>query len=261
VPSARAVVAVLAAAAGLASCGGQEVSTPSASVTASSPVSPSPSPPPPTSPSPPTSVEPSIRSIQLTKDAPTTFADDVSIDALPPEALVPPGAVVTASHVLEGAESAPPALALVWLRGDDPFAAEHGLVVWEWFDEAPAWRVVYAFTDPPSRGVLGIRIEPGDATRDGVDDVLSLEDLGGSGACGLWRVVATGAGVAEEIWRLRGCDTQVRFSRGGLEVREAVFRPGDAHCCPSAYRISRLSWDGATLATVRSTVSPIADAG
>ena len=256
---ARAVAIVACVAAVLAACGGTEVPRPSPPSTSSAPASPSPSPIPPVSPSsPPPSVEPTIR---LPDDAPTAYAGDVPADALPQQELVPPDAVVTASagrvpggDVLDG-------IALAWARGDDPFAAERGVVVWQRFDDRPAWRVVYGFTDPASRGVFGIRLEAGDVTRDAVDDLLTFEETGGSGGCGTWRVVVSVAGGATEVWRLRTCDTQVRIARGGIEVREAVFEPDDAHCCPSAYRLSRLAWNGEALEEVRSTVSPAPAAG
>jgi hypothetical protein len=248
---------VVAAVATLASCAGADVPRPSPAATSRpTPASPSQTPMPPGTASP--TPEPSI---DLPRDAPTTFADDVSVDELPRHAVLPPGATETASHVLDGDGEGPDTLALAWARRDDPLAAERGLVIWQRFPQRPAWRAVYAFTDPPERGVLGIRLEPGDVTGDGVDDLLSFEDIGGSGGCGTWRVVVTAEPGAAEVWRRRGCDTQVRLSRGRVEVREAVFEPGDAHCCPSAYRISRLAWDGETLTEVRSTVSPAPDAG
>ena len=50
--------------------------------------------------------------------------------------------------------------------------------------EDGTWRAVYAFTDPARSGVFGIRVDTGDLTGDAIADLLSFEDLGGSGACG-----------------------------------------------------------------------------
>lgn len=164
---------------------------------------------------------------------------------MPPDALVPPAARATTSWYLS-----PPAdpLALVgvaWGRGADPFAQEHGFVVWERFDgQTPAWRAVYAFTDEPPSGVLGIRLSTGDLTADGTPDALTFEDMGGSGGCGTWRVISPTAGAASQIFRRQTCDTEVTNSSGTLKIREAVFAPGDSHCCPSSYRIAILRWDG-----------------
>ena len=84
-------------------------------------------------------------------------------------------------------------IALAWRRGADPFASTHGLVVWQRSD-GPEWRALYAFTDRPRTGVLGISMEPGDLTGDGIVDLLTNEHTGGSGACGRWRVVASNPG-------------------------------------------------------------------
>ena len=44
------------------------------------------------------------------------------------------------------------------------------------------------------------------------------------------------------------CDTTIDLSTDppGLVVREAVFAPGDAHCCPSSTKTSVLTFDEAT---------------
>jgi hypothetical protein len=118
--------------------------------------------------------------------------------------------------------------------------------VWQRVDDAARpWTVAFAFTDPPSEGVFGVRFESGDLTGDRSPDLLTFEDLGGSGGCGIWRVIGMQAGSYAEIYRTQTCDTDVRISSGNLAIRRAVYQPGDAHCCPSAYRITTLGWDGA----------------
>ncbi len=43
----------------------------------------------------------------------------------------------------------------------------------------------------------------------------------------------------------------------GLEITEAVYAPGDAHCCPSAFRTTVLTYAGDGRWTVASkTVTP-----
>ncbi len=123
-------------------------------------------------------------------------------------------------------------------------------------DDDAGWRAVYAFTDRPSAGVLGIRVVPADLTGDGVDDLLTEEQRGGSGACATWRVIASAAGGAAEIYRREGCDTEISAVDGALEIREAVFEPGDPHCCPTAYRTTVLEWDGQAWAEVSTEVEP-----
>jgi hypothetical protein len=260
----RRLAGVLAAALAVAGCGGVERSAPSPSPSASEgPVSPSntgsPSAPTPSSPGPTPSATPEPTtppSIDLPPDAPTTFPEGAAAGDLPPLELVPPGAEVDATRVLTPPDVPTEQLEIVWSRGEDPFVRERGFALWMPFDDPARWDVVYAFTAPASRGVLGIRTQSGDVTGDLVPDVLVVEDVGGSGACGVWRVVATGDGSAAEVFRRRTCDADLAIVDGDLELREAVFEPGDSHCCPSAYRTTTLAWDGARFVAVGMTESP-----
>jgi hypothetical protein len=54
--------------------------------------------------------------------------------------------------------------------------------------------------------------------------------------------LATGTRAYDE----EGCDRAVEPHAGptGLLVTEAVFEPGDPHCCPSAFRESVLTYVG-----------------
>ena len=115
---------------------------------------------------------------------------------------------------------------------------------------------MYAFTDRPRAGVLGVSSQTGDVTGDELADRLTLEDLGGSGACGRYRVVAGTATGAEEVFSRQVCDTEIFIAGGSLTVREAVFEPGDPHCCPSAFRTSTLEWDGEAFVETSSTEEP-----
>ena len=67
---------------------------------------------------------------------------------------------------------------------------------------------------PAAHGVLGISMEPGDLTGDGIVDLLTNEHTGGSGACGRWRVIASEPGVATEIFRRDTCDTDIAIAAG-----------------------------------------------
>jgi len=196
-------------------------------------------------------------SLQLPKDAPISVEEPLSATQIASEdyaALAPPGATVTFTSVLTSPQDPLDQIALVWGRGDDAFASEHGVVLWQRFGSAPAWRALYAFTDRPSAGVLGIDLDVGELTADGVPDLLTFEQMGGTGACGTWRVIASAIGAASEIFREDTCDTEVRIAGDGLEVRAAVFGPNDPHCCPSAFRVSRLEWDGQAFAETRSEI-------
>ena len=188
-----------------------------------------------------------LSDLRLPADAPPTVDDPAAIARIAAgdlEPLVPPGAVITFAEVRVAPEDPLDQVALAWRRGDDPFAPETGFVVWQRLPEAPVWRAVYAFTDEPRKGVLGIDAVSGELTGDGLDDLLTLEQSGGSGACGRWRVIAPAPGFAMEVFRLDACDTEILLDDGALEIREAVYEPDDPHCCPSAFRYSTLEWEG-----------------
>jgi hypothetical protein len=165
--------------------------------------------------------------------------------------LVPPGASYENRSTLDDPVEQ---IVLTWSDGIPP-DRRNGLIVWQ-RSEDETWRAVYAFTDPARRGVFGIRVETGDVTGDAISDILSFEDVGGSGACGTYRVIATSVGDASEIFRRDACDTQIAISSGDLRVREAVFRADDPHCCPSAFRGSTLRWNGTSWDKISSEVVP-----
>jgi len=182
-----------------------------------------------------------------------------SIDAGDLTSLVPAGSSITSQAQTIGAVvgSGPvpnDEIALAWLD-EGPAERSTGLIVWQRFEDE-SWHAVYAFTDPPRKGVFGIRLDMGDVTRDAVADVLSLEDVGGSGACGTYRVIASGVDDASEIFRRDTCDTQIAIAGRDLRVREAIFRSDDPHCCPSAFRESTLRWNGSSWDEISSEVVP-----
>jgi hypothetical protein len=93
--------------------------------------------------------------------------------------------------------------------------------------------------------VLGIEAVTGDVTDDGSDEVVVFAATGGTGTCGSFEVIDLAHG--EAVYDLPDvCDTRldpdVRIP--GLIQTEAVFEPGDPHCCPSAVRETTLVWDG-----------------
>jgi hypothetical protein len=185
-------------------------------------------------------LEPELR---LPPDAPTAFEGDVTAEG-PFEELVPPGSEVLGAWFQQAPDGSRAFTGVVWGRGEDPFARELGLVLWERFPEGTTWRATHAFTDAPARGVLGISLAVADLTGDGLDDALTFEQTGGSGACGTWRVIAPVHGGAVAALRRTTCDAGIAIVGTHLELREAVFEPDDAHCCPSAFRTTTLEWDG-----------------
>jgi hypothetical protein len=208
----------------------------------------------------PTSTEqPDVQLPAGTPNAVDDPADLAAISAGDLTPLVPAGSSVGRSAVLSAPADPIDQVAASWVSGEPP-ARRSGLIVWQRADGQPAWRAVYAFTDPRNRGVFGIAVEQGDLTGDGVPDLLTLEDVGGSGACGTYRVIASTAGRATEILRRDVCDTEIQIARGDLRVREAVFEPTDPHCCPSAFRTTILRWNGSDWKEISSAVSPAPNA-
>lgn len=200
-------------------------------------------PPPSASPTPPSpTASPSPRPIPPAWATP--IEDDAAPEDLADTQLVPAGASLTARVTLPAGGDAPDEVAIAYVIGADPFAAEHGFAIWRRFAEPPAWGVVFAFVDAPEEGVLGIDVQSGDLTGDGHPEAMTFEQTGGSGACGRWRVVTTSAGATAQAFSRRTCDTEIVIVGSALEMREAVFGPDDPHCCPSAFRYTTLEWDG-----------------
>jgi hypothetical protein len=213
-------------------------------------------------PSPTPSTEPSIPDadpaedpdVRLPEGMPAIVddADDLALIAsgdLTP--LLPPGATQGSPVALRDPIEQ---IVLTWSDGG-PLRRRNGLIVWQ-RPEDEGWHAVYAFTDPARLGVFGIRVDAGELTDDAIADVLSFEDVGGSGACGTYRVIASTLGDTSEIFHRDVCDTQIAISGGDLRIREAVFHPGDPHCCPSAFRESTLRWNGTSWDKVSSEVVP-----
>jgi hypothetical protein len=244
----------------LVACDDADVSGPSPT-TATSAASSAPTSSPPVSPS----ASPSAEAIpepdlQLPADAPTLVddpADVARVSAGDLARLVPPNAEITFTALQTTPQDPIDQIALAWRRGADPFASTHGLVVWQRF-EGPEWGALYAFTDRPGTGVIGLTMEPGDLTDDGIADLLTSEHTGGTGACRRWRVVASEPGGATEIFRRDACDTEIAIAAGELRVREAVYEPGDPHCCPRAFRVVTLRWDGEEWVETSSETQPVA---
>ena len=213
-------------------------------VSACSGTAPAPSPTPttaPTSPptSPPSSPSPSPTASPTSTPRPTPpqwakpIVEPLAPNDIPTSRLVPTGAQAGDRQTVPASGEVLDQIVVTWSEGSGPFQQAHGLAIWQRFPDAPAWSVVYSFVDEIAAGVLGIRVELGDLTGDGHEDVLSFESLGGSGACGVWRVIAAQGEVTAEIYKQQTCDTQVEIDAGTLVVTESVYAPGDSHCCPS----------------------------
>ncbi len=261
----RLVPLALSFALAAAGCTGSDEPTASPSVTVGSATVTSPSPTVSAGPSSPSegpspAVDPDVRlpaDVSPTVDDPGDLGLIASGELSP---LVPSGASYANRSSLSTPEDPIDQIAMTWLDGVPP-DRRNGLIVWQRFDDDPGWHAVYALTDPARMGVFGIRVVAGDLTDDAIADILSFEDVGGSGACGTYRVIASAVGDATEIFRRETCDTQIVISNGDLRVREAVFEPDDPHCCPSAFRTSTLRWNGTSWDEISSEVVPTDPSG
>ncbi len=199
------------------------------------------------------SQRPSIEPAGVPHGTPLSYDRDLDAASLPADTLVPPGTEPTDVWPAISPDGTQFALIAFAVMSDDPFRRERGLVLWRRFDDAPAWRAVYGVSDAPGAGVLDIHALIGDATGDGSPDAITFEDTGGSGRCGTWRVLDLTANA--DVFTKATCDTTIDLSTDpvGLVVRQAIFAPGDAHCCPSSTRISVLTFDPASGWTVASS--------
>ncbi len=195
-----------------------------------------------------------VSPVDLPAGTPASYAEGVDAVDLPPEALVPAGTDPSELWPVVAPDGTRFALVAFAEPGDDPLRQARGMIVWRRFDDAPPWRPVFGFSDAADAGVVQIRATIGDATGDGSPDALTFEDTGGSGACGVWRVLDLAANT--QVFERHTCDTTIELSADpvGLSVREAVFEEGDAHCCPSAFTVSILEFEGSPDWTVVSTI-------
>jgi hypothetical protein len=186
----------------------------------------------------------------LPEGLPPSFGDAVAPGDVPAAALVPLKAEVTGSW--QGSTSVGDAIVVAWeMPGGDPFRTPRGIAAWRRFDDGGApWRPVWGRTYGTGRApVQNLTAQIGDVTGDASDDAVVLAETGGSGACGTSSVVDLATGSL--VYRSTGCDRTVdpNADPPGLVLREAVYRPGDAHCCPSKVRTTVLVDDGGTWRT------------
>lgn len=251
-PPAWILAAVVALGACTVSRDGPEPSPPVSTppVSTSAPTA-SPEPSPTAEPSPPVDDD-----VELPSDLEPFVDDPASVEAVAGGdrgPLVPPGA--SYGSFPDGTWDPLDQIVVSWFDGV-PGDRRLGVVVWQRFEEPPAWRAVYAFSDPRREGVFGVRVVDGDLTGDGIPDALSFEDRGGTGGCGTYRVIRSLPGDAEEVFRRDVCDTEIRIAGGDLEIVSAVYELDDAHCCPSAFRTTTMRWDGEGWERVTSVLEP-----
>lgn len=182
--------------------------------------------------------------VGLPDGTPSSYAREVDAGQLSAEALVPAGTTPSDLWPAIAPDGTQFALVAFAAPGNDPFRRARGLIVWRRFDAAPPWRPVFGISDGAEAGVVEVQATIGDVTADGSPDALTFEGTGGSGACGTWRVLDLAANA--QVFKKNACDTTIDLSTDpvGLVLRAAVYREGDAHCCPSAIRTTVLTYQG-----------------
>jgi hypothetical protein len=186
-----------------------------------------------------TPASPTESPVVLPPGTPATYADDVAAGRLHASALIPRGTEVEEAWVTDD----PEALVIAYVEpGADPFRSERGVLEWRRTGADPPWRAVAWFPTSAETGVLGVDGLVVDVTDDGLQDLLLAAYTGGSGACARWSVVDVQA--AAEVFGRDVCDGRIDPSVDpvGLSIDEAVYRPGDPHCCPSAFRTTVLAY-------------------
>lgn len=182
---------------------------------------------------------------ELPTGLPPGFPDDAGPGEVPSAALVPLAGRVSGRW--DVATSAGDVIVVSWrMPSEDPLQAPGGVAVWarrSWADGGDPWRPVWGESWRVSDGVLGTSAEVGDITGDGSPDAVISLATGGSGACSHVRGVDLMADATVYI-RDDLCDAVVVPGDPGLVVTEAIFRSGNAHCCPSGLRTSELTYAG-----------------
>jgi hypothetical protein len=199
---------------------------------------------------------PSVEPVALPSGTPPSYDAAVAVAALPPTALVPNGTMPSAIWTATAPDGTQFAIVAFAASGGDPLRRARGLIVWRRFPGSPPWRPVLGFSDAADAGIVQIQALIGDVTGDGWPDAITFEDGGGSGVCGTWRVLDLSANA--QIYRQHRCDTTLDVSTdpAGLALHAAVYRSGDAHCCPSETRTTILTYADGRWTVASRVVTP-----
>ena len=194
---------------------------------------------------------------RLPEGIPPSFEDAVDAANVPVAALIPLKATVTDSWIAETASGE--AIVVAWeFPGHDPFRKDRGVAAWRRFDDGGApWRPIWGASYAASRNpVLGIDTRIADVTGDGSPDALVTASTGGSGNCATTSAVDLVSPT--QVFRDTGCDRTIDPSSDpvGLRIHEAVYAPGNPHCCPSGFRDTVLVYQDGTWRTASASTSP-----
>lgn len=175
---------------------------------------------------------------------PSGYDPDVEPTDVPREAIVPTGASPTGQWFAFTDEGV-----MIVIAWSEPGALvdrlPRGVAVWRRTASPPHWRPAFVRRHRARDAITEIDVTTADMTGDRSDDVLVFEGTGGTGGCGRWLVVDLRR--VEPIYREELCDARIEPAppgEPGIVLTESVFRPGDAHCCPSATRRTSFAWTG-----------------
>lgn len=187
---------------------------------------------------------------------PTGYRPDVEPTDVPREAIVPVGATPTGQWFAFTDRGV-----MIVIAWEEPGTAldrlPRGVAVWRRAGAAPHWRAAFVRRHPARDAILELDVTVADVTGDRSDDVLVFEGIGGSGGCGSWLVIDLQP--IERTFREDLCDGRIEAAppgEPGLVITESVYRPGDAHCCPSAMRRTTLAWTGSAWRVLDRTETP-----
>jgi hypothetical protein len=171
----------------------------------------------------------------------------------PKPSLAPRGARVLLDHPL-GTD--PPQRVVTWRVGghaEEPSSGLYGVTIVE------GNRRLYSHR--ARRGAERVSVETGDFTGDSRADVLVLDDLDGSGACGVYRTLVTAPGSVRQVQARLLCEDQgsIHLRAGGLltsiGVRKDPKTRYSPHCCYLLLRRTLQRWNGTRWVRVRSTLT------
>jgi hypothetical protein len=201
------------------------------------------------------SPEPSLSPVPEPGEMPSGYDADDEPSAVPADALIPAGATPTGEWFAFTDRGV--LIVVAWMEpGTDVELVPRGVAIWRRAAGAPHWRPAFVRRHDASEGVTEIQVTTADVTADRSDDVLVFEGAGGTGGCGTWLVIEPGS--MRRIYGKDLCDGRVEPAppaEPGLLLTASVFRPGDAHCCPSAMRTTRLVWEGGRWKVVERSVA------
>jgi hypothetical protein len=142
---------------------------------------------------------------------PHAFLANYDPHGVPVQHLIPADGAVLSSWHLSGKTPLSEQIVVTWDRSRDQPGYADGyrpiwLAVWQRFSSAEyaGWRRVFLHR----ARAFDVEVELDDLTGDGRPDLLLREDIGGTAACGIYRVIGTALRAARQIYVRKQCMDQ-----------------------------------------------------